>query len=282
MNGLNGDLRKTDVPWLLAVASNPPPHRSMSKSQQPASSPSMDPDDRAADRRRFVNRQIRSRGVTTPAVLDAMMSVPRHHFVAPDLADSAYEDRPLPIGRGQTISQPFMVALMVDAAMVGPGDHVLEVGTGSGYGAAVLGRLARSVVTIERHGSLARSAAARLAALGVSNVEVIEGDGSLGWSERAPYDAIVVTAAGPSVPAALRAQMADGARLIMPVGRRRGEQRLLRIIRSGDRYDLEDLGGVRFVPLVGEQGIGGPASDEQLVGEQGADEPAAGHVEDDT
>lgn len=254
----------------------------MKKSQQPASSHPVDSDDRAVDRRRFVNRQIRSRGITTPAVIDAMMSVPRHRFVAPELADVAYEDRPLPIGRGQTISQPFMVALMVDAAMVEPGDHVLEVGTGSGYGAAVLAHLARSVVTVERHGSLARVAAARLAALGVSNVEVVEGDGSLGWPERAPYDAIVVTAAGPSVPVSLRAQMAEGARLIMPVGRRGGEQRLLRLVRVGDRYDVEDLGGVRFVPLVGEQGVGGSGGDEQLVEGRGVDGPAVGHLEDGT
>lgn len=242
----------------------------MGKSQQPAFSDAREPDDRAADRRRFVDTQIRGRGITTPAVLDAMRSVPRHRFVAPELADAAYEDRPLPIGHGQTISQPFMVAMMVDAAMVTPDDHVLEVGTGSGYGAAVLGHLARSVVTVERHRSLAREAATRLAALGVSNVTVVEGDGSLGWPEHAPYDVIVVTAAGPSVPAALRAQMADGARLIMPVGRRIGEQRLLRVVRSDDRYDLEDLGGVRFVPLIGEQGVVGRGVDEHDVVEPDA------------
>ena len=228
----------------------------MKKSQQPTSSDTADTGDRAADRRRFVDTQIRSRGIVDAAVLDAMASVPRHRYVAPELADSAYEDRPLPIGQGQTISQPFMVALMAEAARIRPDDHVLEVGTGSGYGAAVLGHLAATVVTVERRRSLARNAAARLSALGVSNVEVVEGDGSLGWPDRAPYDAIVVTAAGPSVPAALRAQLAEGARLIMPVGRRMGEQRLLRIIRSGDSYDIEDLGGVRFVPLVGAQGVG--------------------------
>lgn len=204
-----------------------------------------------------------------------MGAVPRHHFVAEQLADSAYDDRPLPIGQGQTISQPFMVALMVEAAKIEPEDHVLEVGTGSGYGAAVLGRLARSVVTIERHGSLARAAAARLAALGASNVQVVEGDGSLGWPESAPYDAIVVTAAGPSVPPALRAQMAEGGRLIMPVGPRRGEQRLLRLIRSGDHLDLEDLGGVRFVPLVGAQGVG-PGAHGPGTGVPSVDPPIVG------
>lgn len=252
----------------MVVGRSRPTHRlpgEMRKSQQPASSDAKWPDDRAADRLRFVNSQIRGRGITTPSVLDAMRSVPRHRFVAPELAGSAYEDRPLPIGHGQTISQPFMVAMMVDAAMVTPDDHVLEVGTGSGYGAAVLAHLSRSVVTVERHRALARQASDRLAALGVSNVTVVEGDGSLGWPERAPYDVIVVTAAGPSVPAALRAQMADGARLIMPVGHRSGEQRLLRVVRTGDRYDLEDLGGVRFVPLVGEQGVAGPGVDEHDV-----------------
>ncbi len=213
------------------------------------------PADRTDERYAFVDEQIRRRGVVAPAVLDAMRTVPRHRFVAAELADSAYEDRPLPIGCGQTISQPFMVALMVDAARIGPEDRVLEVGTGSGYGAAVLSQLAKSVVTIERLGALARAAADRLMALDISNVVVVEGDGSLGWPERAPYDAIVVTAAGPSVPEALLQQMADGARLIMPVGRPRGEQRLLRVVREADRYDVEDLGGVRFVPLVGEQGV---------------------------
>lgn len=233
----------------------------MRRTRQSVSSEPTDPDDRAADRRLLVERQIRSRGVVTPAVLDAMGSVPRHRFIAEKLADAAYDDRPLPIGHGQTISQPFMVALMADAAMLRPDDHVLEVGTGSGYGAAVLARLAASVVTIERHRALAREAADRLRALGVSNVEVVEGDGSLGWPERAPYDAIVVTAAGPTIPEALRIQMADGGRLIMPVGHRHGEQRLIRINRSGDRFDVEDLGGVRFVPLVGEQGVGEPSVD---------------------
>ncbi len=199
--------------------------------------------------------QIRDRGVTAPAVLDAMEAVPRHMFVGSELADVAYDDRPLPIGFGQTISQPYMVAMMADAAALHPDDRVLEIGTGSGYGSAVLSRLARSVVTVERHEPLARRAAARLADLGFSNVEVLVGDGSLGHAGRAPYDAIVVTAAGPLVPSALLAQLADGGRLIMPVGRQRGEQRLLRVVRSGDRFESTDLGGVRFVPLIGEQGV---------------------------
>lgn len=251
----------------------------MRNSHKPTSSEATGPEDRAVERRSFVDTQIRSRGIVTPSVLDAMRSVPRHRFVAAELADSAYEDRPLPIGHGQTISQPFMVALMADAAMIQPEDHVLEIGTGSGYGAAVLGHLARSVVTIERHGSLARAAAVRLAALGISNVQVVEGDGSLGWPELAPYDAIVVTAAGPSVPPALRAQMAEGGRLIMPVGHRRGEQRLLRLIRSGDHYDLEDLGGVRFVPLVGEQGVGDRTSGGREHAKRPLPGPEAGEPE---
>ncbi len=201
--------------------------------------------------------QIQGRGVADPRVLDAMLAVPRHRFVGRDIAEYAYDDRPLPIGQGQTISQPFMVAMMADAAMIAPDDRVLEVGTGSGYGAAILSCLGGEVRTIERHSSLARSAARRLADLGYSNVSVIEGDGTLGDPDGGPYDAIVVTAAGPVVPDALIDQLADRGRLIMPVGRRRGEQRLLRLIRSGGDVESEDLGGVRFVPLIGEQGLDG-------------------------
>lgn len=227
--------------------------------QQPASA---DATDHTSERRRFVDTQIRGRGIASQRVVDAMASVPRHRFVAADLVDFAYEDRPLPIGHGQTISQPFMVAMMVDAALIEPDDRVLEVGTGSGYGAAVLSRLAEAVVTVERHRSLARTAAERLAEMGYSNVDVVEGDGSLGWPDGAPYNAIVVTAAGPAVPDALLDQLADGGRLIMPVGRWRDEQRLQRVVRAGDRYRTEDLGGVRFVPLVGKQGVDERHADE--------------------
>ncbi len=226
--------------------------RKMKPRRQPATA---DPDDRRAERRRLVRTQLESRGVVSPAVLDAMASVPRHRFVAADLSDQAYQDKPLPIGHGQTISQPYMVAAMAEAADIGPGDRVLEIGTGSGYGAAVLAELADAVWTVERHRSLAREAADRLSKLGYGNVSVVHGDGSLGWPDEAPYDAIVVTAAGPAVPDALRDQMVDGGRLVMPVGGRYGDQRLVRIVRSGDRYESEDLGGVRFVPLIGEQGI---------------------------
>jgi len=212
-------------------------------------------DELADVRRRFVNSQIAGRGITDKRVLDAMYAVRRDLFVPAETAEHAYEDRPLPIGMGQTISQPFMVALMAEAAEVEPADRVLEVGTGSGYGAAVLSCLAAEVWTIERLALLARRADTLLAVLGFDNVHVVEGDGTLGWPEASPYDAIVVTAGGPEIPDDLREQLADGGRLIIPVGRRLAEQRLLRIVRTGDSFATTDLGAVRFVPLVGEHGV---------------------------
>ena len=198
---------------------------------------------------------LRQRGIREPWVLEAMAGVARERFVDPGLVEDAYRDRPLPIGQGQTISQPFIVALMAQAAELQPTDRVLEVGTGSGYGAAILGRRARSVVTVERLEPLAAVAADRLAAQAMDNIDVVVGDGTLGWPSGAPYDAIVVTAAGPRVPQALLDQLADGGRLVLPVGRR-SSQRLLRITRHGDRFEQEDLGGVRFVPLIGVHGRG--------------------------
>jgi protein-L-isoaspartate(D-aspartate) O-methyltransferase len=196
---------------------------------------------------------LRERGITEPWVLDAMATVARDRFIDPELGQAAYDDRPLAIGHGQTISQPFMVAFMAQAAEIGPEDRVLEVGTGSGYGAAVLACRAQSVVTVERLEELAVSARARLAELSFDNVDVVVGDGTLGWPPLAPYDAIVVTAAGPRIPAALTEQLADGGRLIIPVGGR-GRQRLVRVVRRGDRLEEVDLGGVRFVPLIGADG----------------------------
>jgi protein-L-isoaspartate(D-aspartate) O-methyltransferase len=173
--------------------------------------------------------------------------------VEPKLQRYAYEDNPLPIGEGQTISQPYVVALMTEAARVGPGARVVDVGTGSGYAAAILAQLAREVVTIERHGALADRARETLKGLGYANVEVIEGDGTRGVPARAPYDAILVAAGAPVVPASLKEQLADGGRLVIPVGAN-GYQDLMVITRRGGDYERENLGGVRFVPLVGEEG----------------------------
>ena len=206
-------------------------------------------------RAHMVRTHIAARGVRDPAVLAAMRDVPREAFLPPELEEFAYADAPLPIERGQTISQPYIVALMTAAVALRPGDRVLEVGTGSGYAAAILGRIAHEVYTVERHEELARVAAERLAHLGFSNVSVFHGDGTLGWPEHAPYDAIVVAAGGPKVPEALLDQLAPGGRLVIPVGEGRSVQRLLRVTRGADgRLREEELGDVRFVPLIGTQG----------------------------
>jgi protein-L-isoaspartate(D-aspartate) O-methyltransferase len=208
---------------------------------------------RSADH--MVRTQIARRGIRDAAVLEAMRSVPREAFVPPEMAEFAYEDHPLPIGEGQTISQPYIVALMTAALRLAPHDRVLEIGTGSGYAAAVLGRIAREVYTIERHGALADAAAARLRALEFTNVHVLHGDGTLGWREHAPYDAIVVAAGGPKVPEALLAQLAVGGRLVIPIGEDKALQTLVRVTRQADgRFTQEDLGDVRFVPLIGAHG----------------------------
>ena len=200
----------------------------------------------------MVRRHIAGRGISDGRVLDAMAGVPRERFVGADLAHRAYADGPLPIGRGQTISQPYVVAWMAEAAELGADDRVLEVGTGSGYAAAVLSRIAGSVYTVERHGALAAEAVERLRVLGYGNVRVRHGDGSLGWDEHAPYDAIMVAAAGPRVPKALRDQLRPGGRLVMPVGSQWGSQRLTLERRGGSgNFKREELGAVRFVPLVG-------------------------------
>lgn len=206
-------------------------------------------------RARMVEVQIARRGVESPRVLDAMRKVPREKFVAAGFEDAAYEDSPLPIGQGQTISQPFVVARMVEAAGLQPGDRVLEVGTGSGYAAAVMAEIAGEVFTIERHAALAEEAGRRLKALGFDNVEVQVGDGSKGWPQKAPFDAVVVAAGGPAAPAALKEQLRIGGRLVIPVGEERTAQRLTRITRvAADRFEEADLGGVVFVPLIGEEG----------------------------
>jgi protein-L-isoaspartate(D-aspartate) O-methyltransferase len=202
----------------------------------------------------MVAQQIAARGVRDPLVLRAMRKVPREAFLADELREFAYEDSPLPIAEEQTISQPYIVAYMIEALGLRGGERVLEIGTGSGYAAAVLAEIADEVYTIERHRSLAERARRLLAELGYSNVHVIHGDGTKGWPETAPYDAIVVTAGGPAVPASLREQLAIGGWLVIPVGPV-GDQRLVRVTRTADdQYREEKLAGVRFVPLIGEEG----------------------------
>jgi protein-L-isoaspartate(D-aspartate) O-methyltransferase len=206
----------------------------------------------------MVRAHIVARGIRDAAVVAAMQSVPREAFLPPELEEFAYEDCPLPIEEGQTISQPYIVALMTAALRLGPNDRVLEVGTGSGYAAAILARVAREVYTIERHGPLAELAEKRLRELGFGNVKVLHGDGTLGWPEHAPYDGIVVAAGGPKVPEALLEQLAVGGRLVIPIGEGRELQKLVRVTRepSGD-FRREELGDVRFVPLIGRQGWAG-------------------------
>ena len=209
------------------------------------------------ERDRMVETQIAGRGIRDEHVLRAMRSVPRERFVDEDLAPYAHDDGPLPIGAEQTISQPFMVAWMVEAAGVGPDDAVLEVGTGSGYAAAVLAQVAASVHSIERLELLTRTARERLDALGYRNVHLRTGDGTLGWPEAAPFDAILVAAAGPEVPRPLKEQLRLGGRLLMPldVGAPGGTQQLLRVVRRGeDEFEQHVLGGVAFVPLIGRHG----------------------------
>jgi protein-L-isoaspartate(D-aspartate) O-methyltransferase len=207
----------------------------------------------ARERAEMVERQLARRGIADERVLQAFRRVPREAFVRRELAKYAYDDGPLPIGEGQTISQPYVVALMTEAARVEPGVRVLDVGTGSGYAAAILAELAGEVVTIERHAALADAARETLQRLGYENIEVMAGDGSRGVPERAPYDAILVAAGAPVVPVSLKEQLAEGGRLVIPVSANE-HQDLLVITRRGDRFEEENLGGVRFVPLLGEEG----------------------------
>ncbi|MBS0204555.1 MAG: protein-L-isoaspartate(D-aspartate) O-methyltransferase [Planctomycetes bacterium] len=198
---------------------------------------------------------VRGRGITDEVVLQAMIDVPREEFVSDELREFAYRDAPLPIGSGQTISQPFIVGLMTAAAELAPDDRVLEIGTGCGYAAAVLSRIVKEVYTVERIEDLARSAGARLKRLGFHNVHVRHADGTLGWPEQAPFDAIIVTAGGPQVPPPLLQQLRIGGRLVIPVGDERTEQELIRVVRRGsDDFERTNLGGVLFVPLIGQAG----------------------------
>jgi protein-L-isoaspartate(D-aspartate) O-methyltransferase len=213
------------------------------------------PIDYAKLRRIMVADHIAARGVRSKLVLDAMGTVPREAFLPEHLREFAYDDTPLPIGEGQTISQPYIVAFMVEALALQGGDKVLEIGAGSGYAAAVLSRIAGNVYTVERIGELAARASEKLADLGYKNVHVLHADGTQGWPEHAPYDAIVVAAGGPQVPKTLKAQLKIGGRLVIPVGSDPRGQELIRVTRvsEGD-YKSEDIADVRFVPLVGAEG----------------------------
>ena len=209
----------------------------------------------AEKRQAMIETQLVARGIHDPAVLAAMRAVLREAFVPPEWVADAYEDRPLPIAQGQTISQPYIVALMAQALLLTPHDRVLEIGTGSGYSAAVLGHIVAEVHTVERLESLASTTRDRLYQLGYHNISVHHGDGTLGWPPYAPYNGIVVTAAGPAIPAALREQLAIGGRLVIPVGKSSRCQRLVRVIRQSlTQFEQEALTGVRFVPLIGVQG----------------------------
>lgn len=202
----------------------------------------------------MVRHQLVERGISDPAVIAAMTTVPRHLFVAEDMAHLAYADMPLPTEDGQTISQPFMVAFMTEALELEPNDRVLEIGTGSGYSSAVLAEIAHEIFSIERLSGLAASAQRRLRRLGYGRVHVRCGDGTLGWPEEAPFDAIVVAAGGPDVPGPLLDQLAEGGRLVIPVGRSQFEQILVRVRREGGRLKQERMAEVRFVPLIGARG----------------------------
>jgi protein-L-isoaspartate(D-aspartate) O-methyltransferase len=210
-------------------------------------------------RRAMVAEQIRERGVRSPRVLAAMESVPRHMFVPADLAALAYADQPLPIGERQTISQPFMVAAMTDALELTGSENVLEVGTGSGYQTAILSLLAARVTSVEWYASLADAARGRLQSLGYANFQIFAGDGTLGWPDAAPFDAIIVTAAAPSIPPPLIKQLAEGGRLVIPVGSAE-QQNLLRVRKRGGHTSRESLHLCRFVPLVGRHGWRSAAS----------------------
>ncbi|MGH9869236.1 MAG: protein-L-isoaspartate(D-aspartate) O-methyltransferase [Candidatus Polarisedimenticolia bacterium] len=232
---------------LLAACTVPPPATSSPRQETPQG---VKADDAAAARERMVRTQIESRGVKDPEVLRAMRTVPRHAFVPEALQGAAHDDRPLPIGDGQTISQPYIVALMTELARPGKGRKVLEVGTGSGYQAAVLAEMQVDVYSIEILPELAKRGRAALEALGYASVHTRVGDGYAGWPEAAPFDAIVVTAAPDHVPQPLLDQLAPGGRLVIPVGK--DVQSLTVFTRTADGIIREDVLPVRFVPMTGE------------------------------
>jgi protein-L-isoaspartate(D-aspartate) O-methyltransferase len=211
--------------------------------------------DYAAEREAMVERQLKRRGIHEQQIVEAFGAVPREAFVSADYAHLAYGDHPLPIEAGQTISQPYIVALMIQAAGIEPGAKVLEVGAGSGYAAAVISRIAGKVIGIERQHDLAEAARRRLERLGYANVEIIEGDGTRGCPKHAPFDAILAAASGSHVPKPWVEQLADGGRIVMPVGDPNWVQELIKVTKGADgKLNQESLGSVRFVPLIGEEG----------------------------
>ena len=215
--------------------------------------------DFAAECEAMVERQLRRRGITEPDILDAFRAVPREEFVGEKYEHLAYGDHPLPIEAGQAISQPYIVALTIQAAEIKPGNKVLEVGAGSGYAAAVISRIAGKVIGMERHHDLVDVARDRLKRLGYDNVEIVEGDGTRGCPDEAPFDAIVAAASGSHVPKAFLEQLADGGRIVMPVGEPGWVQELIKVTKQDDGTLMQQkLGGVRFVPLIGEEGWSGP------------------------
>jgi len=225
----------------------------MQEPEKPSSEASRE--ERLAEKRRLmVSEQLRSRGIRDERVLDAMLRVPRHEFLEPEFEEQAYEDHPIPIGSGQTVSQPYIVAAMLESLNIGPGDTVLEVGTGSGYQSALLSLLAARVYSIERHPELAEEAQRRLERLGYRNVMVFVGDGSQGLSEYAPFDEITVGAAAPRVPDALFQQLGNGGRMILPVGNSE-TQELWLVTKENGKPMVKRMEACRFVPLIGSQGF---------------------------
>jgi protein-L-isoaspartate(D-aspartate) O-methyltransferase len=211
--------------------------------------------DFTAEREAMVERQLKRRGIHDQRLIDAFLAVPREAFVSADLAHLAYGDHPLPIAAGQTISQPFIVAEMIQEAGIGAGDKVLEIGAGSGYAAAVISRIADRVIAVERLPELAATARERMTRLGFTNVEIVEGDGSGGWAQQAPFNAILAAASGSHVPGPLVQQLVPGGRLVMPIGDPGAVQELVKVTRQKDgTVRQEGLGQVRFVPLIGAEG----------------------------
>jgi protein-L-isoaspartate(D-aspartate) O-methyltransferase len=211
--------------------------------------------DYTAEREAMVERQLRRRGISERDILNAFRAVPREKFISEEYAHLAYGDHPLPIESSQTISQPYIVALMIQAAAIKSGDNVLEIGAGSGYAAAVISRIAAKVIAIERQRDLVEVARERLRRLGYDNVEIVEGDGTKGCRAHAPFDAILAAASGSHVPRPLVEQLAPSGRLVMPVGEPGGVQELIKVTKQEDGILKQDnLGGVRFVPLIGEEG----------------------------